>query len=98
MTIRSFKQWAEQEHDWDADDDQMKAHQEKTWKILQLLTKELSSWSGHNYSVAVDSTAGYDDPLSADSFILYINQEEIMQGDLDEIHQRLKQIAKEEGM
>ena len=96
----TFQQWLEQfgEENWDDDNEEMRAYQKQMWPVLQQLTKDLSNWNDKTYSVAVDATTGHQDPLNADSFIFYIDQEEIMRGDLSEIYAHLQQLSRESGM
>ena len=92
--IMNFREWLIRE-DWQQD---MFAGQEDDWEILQQWTKQLSKRTGDVYSVAVKGDVkDYDDPREADMFILYINGEEITEGDLREIRGRIRQIAKEYG-
>jgi len=81
--------------DWQQE---MFAGQEEDWKDLQRWTKQLTDSTGDVYSVAVKGDVeGYEDAREADMFVLYINGDEITEGDLPEIKQRIRQIAREAG-
>jgi len=92
----NFREFFDDDENWEKD---MMAQQEQDWKQLQIWTKALSDQTGDNYSVAVQGGVdGYKEPREADTFVLYINQQEITEGDLDQIKQRVQQIAKENGI
>jgi len=92
--IMDFRTWLMRE-DWQQE---MFAGQEEDWEDLQRWTKQLTDSTGDVYSVAVKGDVeGYEDAREADMFVLYINGDEITEGDLPEIKQRIRQIAREAG-
>lgn len=86
--MRTFHQWLKENS----------AYKQQMFQAVQELAKELKDFTGKTYSIALTDAEGYDDPAYSSLYTLYINGEEIMDGELDEIYSRLRQIAGEHGI
>ena len=84
----NFRLWLENE-DWQQE---ILGQQERDWKQLQQWTRKLSDYTDDIYSISAS------DPRESDMFVLYINSQEITEGDLSEIKERIQQIARENGV
>lgn len=76
--------------------DPMYAQQDRDWAALKELVDEWNQFEDQKMSISHSGT-GYENPRDSDHFVLYLGGEEITQGDLPQIIQRVRQIRKEMG-
>jgi hypothetical protein len=93
--MRTFTEWLKENYDDDNAD--MYAAQEVSAKKLKELIA-LYNQSGDGKMSISQKGEGYADQRDSDHFSLYIDGEEITEGDLDELISRVYQICKENGI
>ena len=80
----------DQDGDWD--DSTMFEQQEDDWATLTQLVNDYNLWMRDVRVMSANASQG------TDTFALFIDGQQIVQGDLLEIIARVKQIRKEEGL
>ena len=93
--MRTFTEWLKENYDDDNTD--MYAAQEVSAKKLKELVA-LYNQSGDGKMSISQKGENYADQRDSDQFSLYIDGEEITEGDLDELISRVRQICKENGI
>lgn len=103
--FKKFREWLaenyqDRESMFDYDDfdrEEMYAAQEASANRLKQLVNLYNQSSGKVMSVS-QKGEGYKDQRDSDQFALYIDGEEITEGDLDQLISRVYQICKEQGL
>lgn len=103
--MKSFKKWLKEHYqDYeknffydDEDNEEMYAAQEASAKRLKELITLYNQSMGNTMSVS-QKGENYKDQRDSDHFALYIDGEEITEGDLDELIKRVYAICKENGI
>jgi hypothetical protein len=95
--MKTFTEWLSDNDDYNDDNESMYAAQEESAKKLKELVA-LYNQSGYGKMSISQKGENYTDQRDSDQFSLYINGEEITEGDLDELIKRVHQICKENGI